>query len=145
MNPEFAPAHLWLGRTHQELGYYDEAVEQFRWVEERAPNWCVPVAARGFVLGMAGNKQAAQLVLAELKDRASHSFVTPYSVALVHAGLGEESAALDLLAVAFDQRSNWLVWLRIDPRWKYLRSHERFRDLVARMRFPASGHTTISA
>ena len=43
-------------------------------------------------------------------------------VALVHAGLGQRDSAFAWLNKAFDEWSHWLVWLRLDPRWKGLRS-----------------------
>ena len=136
MTKDFSPAHLWLGRTYQELGRLEEALEEFRWVGERAPQWCVAVAARGFVAGIAGRSEEARSSLAELKSLSGHRFVTSYSVALVHAGLGDNDAAFASLDRAFDERSNWLVWLRLDPRWKRLRSDARFEELVGRMHFP---------
>jgi hypothetical protein len=56
--------------------------------------------------------------------------VTPYGVALVHAGLGDRDQALAWLARALDDRSHWLVWLRLDPRLDVLRSDRRFADLL---------------
>jgi hypothetical protein len=37
---------------------------------------------------------------------------------------------------AFAERSNWLVWLRLDPRFNGLRSDSRFVELLGRMNFP---------
>src|SRR5258708_19882895 len=34
MNRNFPPAHLWLGRTLQELGKFDDALAEFRQTEE---------------------------------------------------------------------------------------------------------------
>jgi hypothetical protein len=39
------------------------------------------------------------------------------------------------LETAFAERSHWLVWLRLDPRWRDLRSEPRFARLVERMNF----------
>ncbi len=136
MNEDFAPAQLWLGRANQELGRYDAALAAFCQVEERIPNWPVAIAARGFVEGVFGQTAAAEATLAQLERLARRIFVTPYGLALVQAGLGRCEAALAWLDKAFAQRSHWLVWLRLDPRWKILRSDERFADLVSRMRFP---------
>jgi len=70
-------------------------------------------------------------------DRLSgRGFVTAYGVALVHAGLGEKEQAFGWLDKAFAERSHWLVWLRLDPRWKTLRSDPRFAALVERMKYP---------
>jgi tetratricopeptide (TPR) repeat protein len=44
MAPGFPPAHLWLGRTYQELGQFDDAAAAFRGVDERIRDW--PVLSR---------------------------------------------------------------------------------------------------
>lgn len=137
MNPNFAPAHLWLGRAYQELGRLEEALGAFRRVEERIRDWPVSIAAPGFVAGVAGRPELALEALAELEQLSTRRFVTSYGVALVHAGLGQNDAAFAFLNKAFDERSNWLVWLRLDPRWNALRSDPRFVELVSRMRFPS--------
>ena len=136
MQSDFAPAQLWLGRTYQELGECDAALAAFRAVEAAASEWPVAVAARGFVEGMAGRSEEAAATLAQLHRLAGRRFVTPYGIALVEAGLGRDEAALATLETAFAERPHWLVWLRLDPRWRGLRAHPRFGQIVARMRFP---------
>jgi tetratricopeptide (TPR) repeat protein len=136
MDPGFPPAHLWLGRTYEELGQFDDAAAAFRGVDERIRDWPVSIAARGHVAGVSGRQAQAAEALGELERLSARRFVTSYGVALVHAGLGQNDAALASLNNAFDERSNWLVWLRLDPRWNGLRSDPRFTQLVSRMRFP---------
>ena len=136
MNPNFPPAHLWLGRTYQELGRFDDALTAFARVEERIRDWPVAMAARGFVAGVSGRAGQAREALAELQELSGKRFVTSYGVALVHAGLGDNDAAFAALEKAFEERSNWLVWLRLDPRWNALRADARFAVLVSRMQFP---------
>jgi tetratricopeptide (TPR) repeat protein len=136
MNPAFPPAHLWLGRTYQELGKFDDALVEFRAVEDRVRAWPVSIAAWGFVAGVAGRRSQALDALAELEQLSRRRFVTSYGVALIYAGLGQNDAAFAWLEKAFDERSNWLVWLRLDPRWNGLRTDPRFAQLVSRMRFP---------
>ena len=59
--------------------------------------------------------------------------MTPYGVALVYAGLGEKDQALGWLDRALEDRSHWLVWLKLDPRLDTLRSDRRYRDLLLRV------------
>jgi DNA-binding winged helix-turn-helix (wHTH) protein/tetratricopeptide (TPR) repeat protein len=136
MNRNFPPAHLWLGRTFQELGKFDDALAEFRQVEDSLREWPVSIAARGFVSAAAGRTEEAREILAELERLASRKFVTSYGIALVYVGLDQNDAALASLNRAFDERSHWLVWLRLDPRWNKLRPDPRFNELVSRMRFP---------
>jgi adenylate cyclase len=79
----------------------------------------------------------AEAVLQEMQTLSKNRFVTAYGVALVHAGLGRIDDTFRWLEKAFDERSHWLVWLRLDPRWKSLHRDPRFAALIARMRYPA--------
>jgi DNA-binding winged helix-turn-helix (wHTH) protein/Tfp pilus assembly protein PilF len=135
MQADFVPAHLWLGRSYQELGDYDAALAAFHAVEAVTPEWPVAIAARGFVEGTAGRTASATAALTQLRELSHRRFVTPYGIALVEAGLGRRGAALTSLETAFAERSHWLVWLRLDPRWRDLRSEPRFGQLVQRMHF----------
>ncbi len=136
LSSDFPPAHLWLGRTYQELGQYDDAITAFRHVEDRLPEWPVPRAARGFVEAIAGRTDDALTTLGKLKSLSERKFVTSYGLALVHAALGETDAAFAWLDQAFAERSHWLVWLRLDPRWKTLRFDPRFAECINRVGYP---------
>ena len=52
---------------------------------------------------------------------------------MIHAGLGDEATALQWVESAYEDRSAWMVFLRVDPRFERLRSHARYQDLTARM------------
>ena len=136
LSKSFSPAHLWLGRAYQELGKLDDSLAEFRHVEDSVREWPVSIAARGFVAGAAGHPDEARRILAELERLAGGKFVTSYGIALVHAGLHQNDATFAWLNRAFDERSNWLVWLRLDPRWDGVRSDPRFAGLVSRIGFP---------
>jgi tetratricopeptide (TPR) repeat protein len=136
MNGDFPVAHLWLGRTYQELGRYDAAIAEFRAVDEKLLDWPVSIAARGYVEALAGRSKEAEATLSQLQQLAARKFVTAYGIALVDAGLGRKDEAFEWLTRAFDERSNWLVWLRLDPRWVNIRNDPRFTELVNRMHFP---------
>ena len=85
---------------------------------------------------MAGMTSEAQAVLREMDALAKQRFVTAYGIALVHAGLGHKDEAFSWLDRAFEERSHWLVWLRLDPRWNSLRDDPRFAALIAKMKYP---------
>ncbi|HEY8010768.1 MAG TPA: tetratricopeptide repeat protein [Rudaea sp.] len=136
MNSDYALAHLWLGRTYQQSKRYDDALSEFQKAEVAFRNWPVLVAARGSVDAASGRMQEANQATAELESLSKSRFVTSYGVALIYAGLNEKDAAFGWLEKAFDERSHWLVWLRLDPRWDNLRSDPRFSALVSRMNFP---------
>ena len=136
MQADFAPAQLWLGRSYQELGEYDAALTAFSAVEMAMPEWPVAIAARGFVEGVAGRAVKAAATLTQLYELSFRRFVTQYGIALVEAGLGRTDAAFATLERAFAERSHWLMWLRLDPRWRVMRPDLRFAQLIGRLHYP---------
>jgi TolB-like protein/Tfp pilus assembly protein PilF len=134
LKQDFPLASLWLGRTYQEKKMYDEAVEEYQKAEAILPGFVPAKAAIGNAYGVSGKKADARRVLHELDELAKKgSYVTPYGTALVYAGLGEKDKAFDALDQARKDRSHWLVWLKLDPRWRNLRTDPRFAELVRRI------------
>jgi hypothetical protein len=41
-----------------------------------------------------------------------------------------------LLEQLYEERNDWLVWLKVSPELKNLRSDPRFQDLLRRIGFP---------
>ena len=113
---------------------YNEAIAAFRRTETVLRGWPVAVAAIGHVQGISGRRGEARQTLDELKRLARERYVTPYGVALIHAGLGERQQALSWLERALDDRAHWLVWLKLDPRFDPLRADPGFAELLRRIR-----------
>jgi TolB-like protein/DNA-binding winged helix-turn-helix (wHTH) protein/Tfp pilus assembly protein PilF len=133
MNPKFPLAHLWLGRAYQAKGMFDQAMVEYQATDSALPDWPVTVAGIGNLQGYAKKDADARLTLARLDNISKTKYVTPYGVALVYAGMGDKDQAFHWLEKAFDDRANWLVWLRFDPRWDSIRSDPRYADLVRRI------------
>lgn len=136
MKSDFALAHLWLARSYLEAGRLDQSLAETASAEAALPEWTVLVAQRGYTLGVMGLADEARSVRGEMERLSGRRFVTAYGTALVYAGLGDSEQAFAWLEKAFAERSHWLVWLRLDPRWKALRSDPRFAGLVERMKYP---------
>jgi hypothetical protein len=49
-------------------------------------------------------------------------------------GLGEKDRAFEWLEKAYEERSDLLVYLKVEPRLDSLRGDPRFADLLRRMR-----------
>lgn len=137
MKSDFGLAHLWLARSYLEVGRRDESLGEAASAEATAPQWTVFVAQRGYTLGVMGRADEARAVLDQMARLSAQRFVTAYGVALVYAGLGDKDQAFAWLDKAFAERSHWLIWLRLDPRWKPLRGDPRFAALVDRMKYPS--------
>jgi tetratricopeptide (TPR) repeat protein len=137
MRSDFLLAHLWLARAFLEMRRFEAALAETAVAESRARDWSVLMTARGFTYAAAGMPGEARAVLREMDALSRQRFVTSYGMALVYAGLGLKDESLGWLDRAFEERSHWLVWLRLDPRWRNLRGDPRFAALIERMKYPA--------
>jgi tetratricopeptide (TPR) repeat protein len=99
-------------------------------LSERTP---VALACLGEAYAASGSPDAAQKILHEL---AGKRHVTAYFVSRIHAALGESKKAIDWLEIAYKQHGEWMVLLKIDPRFNSLRDDTRFQGLMLRMNFP---------
>lgn len=135
-NPRFGPTHLWLGRSYQEQRSYASAIQEYKTSLDVNPDWPVALAALGHVYGVSGKLDSAQYVLNKLSKLSSKKFVTAYGMALVYTGLGEKNLAFEWLNKAYEERSNWLVWLKTDPRFNSLRTERQFAEMVNRVGLP---------
>jgi len=68
-----------------------------------------------------------------LKVLSKRRYVSPYFVALIYTGLGEEDQAFAWLQKAHEDRWGWLAYLKMDPRLDSLRADPRFADLARRI------------
>jgi tetratricopeptide (TPR) repeat protein len=139
IDPGFWVGHMQLAQAYEQLGDVDRVFDALQSAGRTSGNNSKVVSLRGYILGKLGRANEARDVLTTLKAIARDHYVPPYAIALVHAGLGEENAALDWLERALTARDVHLAFLTMDPKWDRLRGNPRFRALLARCGFNTSG------
>jgi len=128
----FWPAYFF-GLAYEQQGQVDRAVEEFRNAVTMSGDVTFAAAALGHLYGTAGRTAAAKSIYDELTARARRAYVPAYDIALVCAGLGWQDQALENLSRAYQERSGWMTYLKVDPRLDPLRSDPRFIDLLHRV------------
>jgi len=95
----------------------------------------VTLAAFGHLYAVTGQKGKAQQMLKDLTalSRSGKSYVSPYYFAIVYAGLEENDLAIEWLNKAYAEKSDYLVYLNVEPLLDSLRSDARFAELVHRV------------
>ena len=116
-------------------GQLDSALAHFA-ATGRLRAWVPTIAGEGYVYAQQGRRDKAQAVLDSLTALSRTQYVTAYAVALVHAALGQRDSAFVWLNKAVDERTHWVLWLNRDRRWEPIRSDERFRAIVRRVKLP---------
>ncbi len=69
----------------------------------------------------------------ELKAERAQHYVSPFYLAEVYSALGDADQAINELDKAYQDRSNSLIFLRVDPEFDVLRSNPRFQSLLQRL------------
>lgn len=136
LDPSFVQAHLWFGRPYLQKGMFDEAIAELEQAVNLSGGSTMSVAMLGHATASAGRTNRASALLETLKERSTKQYVPSYWIGLLYVGLGDKDRAMEWLERAFRERSSWLAWIGVEPRFDSLRSDSRFAALIARMRFP---------
>jgi len=134
--PNYWLALSYLACALEQRGQLSEAtkdLQQASVVMEDQP-WALGELGRAYALS--GKRADAQKVLLRLEGRWPHQHLGAYNVATIYAALGKKDQAFTWLNKAYDDRTVFLVGLKVDPEMDALRSDPRFKDLLRRMNFP---------
>jgi tetratricopeptide (TPR) repeat protein len=126
-------AHVELGDTLMQTGQTAEAIAEFQQALALDKESISARAGLGYAYGVTGQRDKALQLVAQLQELGRRRYVSPYHLAVIHAGLGARAEALSELEQAADERYSWLVFLRVEPQFDGLRSDPRFGALVRRV------------
>ena len=133
LDPYWARAYTRLGTTYAAEGAFADAIREFGESERLAGGDPYLDGLLGYAQARSGNTLKAHELLEQLTRRSRRENVPAYSMALVYVGLGERDKALEWLDNAFQDRSTYLVYAKIDPLLDPVRSDPRFAALLHRM------------
>ncbi|HEU5238880.1 MAG TPA: protein kinase [Pyrinomonadaceae bacterium] len=137
-DPNFFWIYMGYGWSYEETGRVERAIPEFQKAVELTGGTMGTLAGLGHAYALAGQTEKALEVIQRLQDESQQSYVVPYDIALVYAGLGDKDQAMAHLEKAYEARFGWLIWINVEPKWDFLRDDPRFQDLIQRMGFPTS-------
>jgi Tfp pilus assembly protein PilF len=129
--------HYALGLGYEGTGKPDQAIPEYQKAIAMSDNEQEPVTALAHAYAVIGKRVEAKKMLDDLERKSKHSYVSPYLIATIYAGLGDKDKAIEFLEKAYQERSMDLSWnLRTDLRIDNLRLEPRFAALARRVGFP---------
>jgi len=130
--------HYFLGVGYEASGRRAEAIPEYQQAIDMSGGDRDPTAALAHAYAMLGRRSEAEKILFDLQHQPKDSYLSPYMLATIYAGLGETDAAFQLLGQAVQERNMDLAWfLPADPRMDALRSDPRFKVLLRQVGFPS--------
>ncbi len=137
LEPNFWFDHCFLGRAYEAKGRLPEAIAEFQNALALDKGNTEIWSGLGHAYALSGNKSEAQKVLSHFSELSTQNYVSPYSRAIIYAGLGEKDQVFAWLDRAFEERSYFLaVYLPTDSRLDSLHADPRFVDLKRRVGLP---------
>ncbi len=133
IDPTFWMAHLFLGLSYSQIGEPTRALVEFDAVTAQTGMNSIVQGAIGHLYGTFGRQDDARAILKSLHEDPQTSQAAPHTFAVIHTGLGEIEAALDWLNVSYENRIELLAWVKVDPRFRLLRSDPRFDEFLVKI------------
>ncbi len=136
MDPNFALPRLVLGQSYEQKGSYEQAIAELQKTANISHDSPLVLGALGHAYAVAGQRTEAEKVLSRLMEQSKKQYVSPFYVAIIYVGLRENEKAMDWMEKAYQDRSNAVVFLKVDPQLDTLRSNPRFQALLHRLVLP---------
>jgi serine/threonine-protein kinase len=133
--PDVAMMYYWMGRAYDSKGQLPEARAALEtWRSISGLQGGGGFGMLGSVYARAGRKSEALRLLSDALERSKHAHVSPSSIALLHAGLGEHERAMEWLERAYQEKDHSLVGIKADPAYDSLREIAGFQALLKKMK-----------
>ena len=133
--PKYADTHWSLGLNYEGKKMYAEAISAYQRAISLSKTAEFPegkpemIAALGHAYAVSGRRGEAVKIIEQLQELINRqSYVSPYSIALIHAALEEDDRAFEWLDRAYSERDESFIHLKVDPRLDSLRSDPRFTE-----------------
>jgi tetratricopeptide (TPR) repeat protein len=134
MDSSYELAHLVLGQAYEQKSEFDKAIPELRLAVDLSHRAPLMMSALAHAEARAGKRQEAERLLDELSARSSKNYVSPYYLAVAYSGLGKNDQAMEFLGKAFDDRSNGMVFMKVEPLLDTLRPDPRFLALEQKVK-----------
>ncbi len=132
MDPTFARGHWAISEPLEQQQKYQEAtteLEKARQIDETP----IMLALLGHLYAVTGKTSDARRIVTQLNALSKQAYLDPYFLAEIHTALGDRDQAFQELEKAYEQRSSWLVWLKVEPKFDSLRDDARYTSLLKRI------------
>ncbi len=136
MDANFYVAYVILGSCFLATGNKEAALLNFRKGVEVSHGGFWPLAFLGNAEARTGNRAEAIRILGRMTELSKQRYIPAYYFAIVYAGLDQKDQAFAELEKAFQERSDFLLFLKVWEAMASLRSDPRFADLARRIGLP---------
>ncbi len=133
MYPNFPVGYRRLGQIYEQKEMYAEAITELERALALAPDDTETMSVMAHVYAAWGRKTDAEVSLGVLNELSKRLYISPYSRARIHLGLGQRDEAFEWLEKTYQERHGILVYLKVECAFDDIRDDPRYFDLLGRM------------
>jgi adenylate cyclase len=136
LDTDFVVAQWYLALALEQIGRYSDAAHAFDQALTSTNQDPIIRADAAHFLAVSGQPERAALELSALEKLSETRHVSPFALALICVGLGDDDRAFSYFDRAFEECSDMLVYLNVEPRFDRVRNDPRFMSLVSKVGLP---------
>ena len=136
LEPTYLQAHMRLIGSYMELGRVDEAIAAAEAVVRLSNNDPVETMHLERTKFLAGRPNSFERGLAEIVANSATKYASPGMMANAHLAAGRHDEAFVWLERAYNERSNNMAYLRVEPHYKSVLGDPRFEQLLRKVGLP---------
>jgi len=133
IEPNYLPARILLGLIYEQKGLWAEAISELEQARNASPSLPMAHALLAHAYATAGRRAEAQTESRVLSTMSASRYVPASYFAVMSIALGDKDRAFAYLDKSFQDRSEQMLYLRVEPLVDPLRSDPRFNKLLARV------------
>ncbi len=133
LNPNFSLTRCTLAMAYEGKHQYEAAISEYNKALALPVSRPFALTGLGRAYALSGKRGQAMGVLDELEKASRRQYVPAVYFAGIYSALGDAGQSLKWLRKAYDERSDYVVYLRTDPWADSLRPDPRFQKLLELM------------
>ncbi|MGE0884360.1 MAG: protein kinase [Blastocatellales bacterium] len=130
MDPNFGFAYWHRGMVFIQQQNFTEAINAFR--KAISLSGAIPtfLSYLGHAYARAGKPREARQMLAQLESLSKRQYVSSYFIAMLHLGLGDLDQTFEWLEKAYEERSGFLAFVRVEPMLDILSQNRKWMNFL---------------
>src|SRR5439155_20514968 len=117
LDPNYWFARVFLALAYQRQGNLTQALAELEKARLAQPDVPLTSAELGYAYAVLGKREAAERLVRQLEGRWNREHIGSYNVATVYFGLADKAQGFSWLEKAYQERSWYLTWLKVEPRF----------------------------
>jgi serine/threonine protein kinase/tetratricopeptide (TPR) repeat protein len=133
LHPDYWLVHFALGSALSQKGLLQLSIASLELTVQLSPSFTLAAGFLAAAYARSGEREQAEKLMEQAKERSSTHFVSPVCFAIYHAAIGQADRMFEFLHAAAVERDPYLTRMDTEPYFAPFRSDPRYRDLLAKM------------